>query len=284
MWQRLDWQRRRLALAWEAAGVVRERGAFFGRELVGRRSTGEYALKQSGMKLALRHPWFDVAVLYEVFVADAYAFPEHIARRLRDLGRPAQVLDLGGNIGLFALRAYEQLPGARVVSFEPDPANLSVLRRCAALNPALDWEIIPAAAGRHNTAAAFISDFAWAQLAEVAQARGGHIGAADWIPERIRHRHPATRTVEVEVKDMFPYCRQCDLLKIDIEGAEWDLLADPRFHEISALAVVIEAHPPPGAVGESLRSLDDAFSRAGLTWSRTWTAGQDADLAWAWRE
>jgi hypothetical protein len=61
----------------------------------------------------------------------------------------------------------------------------------------------------------------------------------------------------VPVRDVFPYMQECDLLKIDIEGGEWGLLADPRFASTSAKALVMEVHPearPEGAELEELLS------------------------------
>jgi hypothetical protein len=48
-------------------------------------------------------------------------------------------------------------------------------------------------------------------------------------------------SVEVPMVDVMPRLADADLVKIDIEGGEWALLADPRFAE--ARAVVLEYHP-----------------------------------------
>ena len=52
---------------------------------------------------------------------------------------------------------------------------------------------------------------------------------------------PEAGAVEVPGLDIFPFLDDVDLLKMDIEGGEWSLLADPRFG--AARAVVLEYHP-----------------------------------------
>ena len=47
----------------------------------------------------------------------------------------------------------------------------------------------------------------------------------------------------VEAVDVFPLLADCDLIKIDIEGAEWEILQDPRFADLRASHVILEYHP-----------------------------------------
>jgi FkbM family methyltransferase len=248
------------------------------REVVGRRAAREYTLKHSGLTAVLRHPLLDIAVLSE-FGQGEYAIPPETERRLKTLGRPVRVLDVGANVGLFALRIFAQFPDARVVSFEPDPANLAALNRSVAANPTLAWRIVPAAAGVKDGEATFISDGALGQLSSVAESYGGHTDTGIWLPLAVK---PETREITVEVRDVFPYLRNYDLIKMDIEGAEWDLLNDPRFGDLDAIALVLEAHPRPRDEPITVsRRLDEAFGRAGLAWSREWTSGQTAAVVWA---
>jgi hypothetical protein len=56
--------------------------------------------------------------------------------------------------------------------------------------------------------------------------------------------------------DVLPQLADADLVKIDIEGAEWPILADDRFRELKARLVVLEYHaecspqPDPAAAAE----------------------------------
>jgi hypothetical protein len=49
--------------------------------------------------------------------------------------------------------------------------------------------------------------------------------------------------IAVQAVDAFPYMQRADFVKIDIEGGEWALLADPRFADLPAKALVVEYHP-----------------------------------------
>jgi FkbM family methyltransferase len=68
--------------------------------------------------------------------------------------------------------------------------------------------------------------------------------------------------LEVSAVDVFPQLAGADLLKIDIEGAEWDLLADPRFRQTPPRVVVLEYHqqgcPEPDAAAAAERALRGA--------------------------
>lgn len=61
----------------------------------------------------------DEDVAFEIFVRNQYATPE--------LGKIDLILDLGGNVGYSAVYFAQHYPGARVVSYEPEPENFRVL-------------------------------------------------------------------------------------------------------------------------------------------------------------
>lgn len=86
---------------------------------------------RSGLQVVLRVGTGDEAVLHELFFAGAYeAFLKDLARAESPL-----VLDLGGNLGFFALLATQAHPEARVTTFEPGPDNLRMLRMNLLANP-----------------------------------------------------------------------------------------------------------------------------------------------------
>jgi hypothetical protein len=65
-------------------------------------------------------------------------------------------------------------------------------------------------------------------------------------------------TVTVPAVDAFEDLGACDFAKVDIEGGEWALLADPRFARLAAPLVFVEYHPrgcpgaDPGTAAERL--------------------------------
>ena len=65
------------------------------------------------------------------------------------------------------------------------------------------------------------------------------------------------------VVDVFPRFEDADLVKIDIEGAEWALLADPRFRELRAPVVGLEYHAQGGAPADPAAAARTALEDAG---------------------
>jgi hypothetical protein len=84
----------------------------------------------------------------------------------------------------------------------------------------------------------------------------------------------------VPVVDLFEADHDVELLKIDIEGAEWDILTDPRLSELKARAIVLEWHsmgcPEPDpheaavrvltAAGYGAREDGDTPGATGMLW------------------
>jgi FkbM family methyltransferase len=279
MMERLNWERRRLAVTLEASRAVRGRAAFLLSELRTREATREYRLRETGLTAVIRHPMTDIAVLRDIFCLREYDPPEPIAKRLRSLSEP-RVLDLGGHVGLFALFIRGLLPGAEVVSFEPDPRNLVALRRCVDAND-LDgsWTVVPSAAGAADGETDFISDFSLSQVASA----GAHQPWDRWIPAERIPEHLAPVTTTVPVVDVFPYLAGSDLVKIDIEGGEWDLLADPRFAETSARALVMEAHFEGRPEDDPPRALRERLAGAGFSVTGPSDPGGLTEILWAER-
>jgi len=168
------------------------------------------------------------------------------------------VVDVGGNIGLFALDALRRYPGAIVTSVEPDPTNLPVLNACRARNGSADWTIIPAAAGPEAGAVRFDA---------------GHFADS---------AISADGTVEVPMIDLFPLLDGADLVKIDIEGGEWPILLDARFRDVRAPVVVLEWHAAQAPADRETRGVVlEIFAAAGY---RALAEGDNHHgVIWGWR-
>jgi FkbM family methyltransferase len=220
------------------ASLVHERVRFVRNELRRRPVTATYRLRESGVAVALRHHSGDVMVLDEIFSQREYELPEPVQQALADASGRLSVLDLGANIGLFGAWILGRFPDASVVGFEADPANAAIHRRTIEAN-AKDWRLVEA--------------FAATAPGRVAFAAGS---------QATSHQSRGEGAIEVEAVDVFEYTDGVDMLKVDIEGSEWPLLADPRFREIPALAVVLEYHddgcPRPNAAEAALEALEAA--------------------------
>jgi FkbM family methyltransferase len=205
---------------------------------------GRYEVRGTGGAVHLRHGSRDVEIFNEIFVPgrESYAPPPAVAAALGSLG-PLQVGDLGANIGLFGVFALGRWPVASMRSYEPDPANAALLRATIAANDAAArWELAPVAVSNVDATATFEAGL----LSESRLAGAGL--AAD--------------TIEVPVVDLFTQ-PPADLLKIDIEGAEWALLGDPRLASYPARAIVLEWHRRMCPALDARRAARDLLEAAG---------------------
>ena len=194
------------------------------REIGHRPRTGRYMLRDGGAAVLLRHHTDDTGVFAEIFRAEYYALPEGVSADLRSLGSRATFVDLGANVGLFGAWVLTHFPTARVIAFEPDPASLRRLSEVINMNGLADaWTVVPACASNLKGMTAFAAT-------GTSTSRMAETGSAD-------------ANTEVPVVDVFQYLDVVDVIKMDIEGGEWNILLDPRWPAVSARAVVMEYHP-----------------------------------------
>lgn len=255
----------RLGTLRDVGAVIREPLRLAARRLGGRATTGCYHLRQSGLAVHLRHDVLDdVATLVQTFRQGHYAFPDEVRMALDGLGRPLNVMDLGANVGMFGAWLLSQRPDARVTAYEADPDNARVHALTVRANrPAVRWELVAAAAGARDGTVRFAAG----------RATNSRL-AADDEPD----------AVAVPQHDVLARAGEVDLLKIDIEGAEWALIADPRFAGLNARVVALEYHsercPEPEPGGAATRALE----RAGY---RVRAGDLDAEpghgMVWGWR-
>lgn len=210
--------------------AVHEPLRFAAAEIRRRESVGCYRLRESGLVCCLRHHANDVGALDDVVLGREYVPPPPVARWLGALERGPRVLDLGAHVGLFALDVVARFPGCSITSVEPDPASADVLRTMLRRNGLEQTvEVIQAAAATADGEVAFNAGFGVAS----------HVPAAD----------DASAGQIVAAVDVLPLMRDADLVKIDIEGAEWALLGDPRAAAALGPVVALEFHArmaPPG--------------------------------------
>jgi FkbM family methyltransferase len=182
-----------------------------------------------------------------------------VIRGLNDFNPSSEqpvVLDCGANIGISVLNYKRRFPGARITAFEPDPGICRVLRGNLARNGAGDVDVVQAAV--------------WTSSGEIAFAVHGTDGGR--IDERIEHTGPRVATVDLRDYLHSPV----DLLKLDIEGAEYALVHHLHGSLSHVASLVLECHIDQAALAP-FGTLMVELQQAGFHLSLN-TFGKWADL------
>jgi FkbM family methyltransferase len=255
------------------------------RELGRRNRVSSYRLRGTGLSVILRQPRLDLFVLEEVFRSRVYELPPPVQERLATLDRRLRVVDLGGYVGIFGLFMFGELEDIEVISYEPDPAAFRVLERCRIVN-GLErrWRVAEAFAATEDGSVEFLSSPIIGRLA----AHGDDLEATR---RQIEARFPftergqfATATrVRVRAQDVLPELAGADLAKIDIEGAEWPILQDPRFADAGPMAIVLEYHKSGAPQSDIRAAVREILQAAGYTVGEETSATEDAGVLFAWR-
>jgi FkbM family methyltransferase len=175
----------------------------------------------------------DYGVAYEVFVHRYYAplrpIPENSVRL---------IVDLGANVGFSCLYWLTQFPEARLIALEPHPGHMAQCRANLAANGMLSRVTLHAAAAGVTPSRITLTDKGSASAVVTADANG----------------------IQADMLDIFSLLDGCavDLLKIDIEGGEHAILADPRFPRLRVSRLVMEWHGEPASRAWCLARLDES--------------------------
>lgn len=144
----------------------------------------------------------EIEVIKEMLVQEQYALP--------GIAAPSLILDLGSNIGASIAFFHGRYPEARIVGLEPDPSTFG--RLASSVAGLRNVEVHPWAIARRTGPLPFRQDAQSWGSSLVATAEGGSIEV-----EAVSLGDLLTRL------DL----RQVDLLKLDVEGTEWQLFDDP---------------------------------------------------------
>jgi FkbM family methyltransferase len=180
-----------------------------------------------GLRFAVRRgTWADEAVLRHVVGDREYHPPGY------EIGADDVVIDVGANIGAFAVTAARAAANGRVYAFEPEPDNFALLCGNVRRNGCRNVTLVQAA----------VTDVP----GEVALSLSP--GNASGHSVRRNHGGPGLVVPAVALVGLLDEYRiaRCDFLKLDCEGAEYDILYGlPRelFPRIRRLALEYHAGP-----------------------------------------
>jgi len=145
-----------------------------------------------------------LAMFKEIYLERAYDAPF----RLEPHGT---VVDLGANVGWFTVTAARDLvPCGRVIAVEPNPEVVVVLRRNLASNKVSNVEVKEVAVSAQDG------------LCELWLSPTSQSASMCRLPSALRSITIKTMSLEKLLSE----AGQIELLKLDIEGAEWPILFD----------------------------------------------------------
>jgi len=195
---------------------------------------------RDGLNVLCRAGSRDWDVIHELLFAGSYGFAMHHLKQLKH--RP-MVIDLGGNIGLFSLLTAIQRDDVTVHTFEPGPPNYRLLEMNLLANPRLAERVC-----LHR------------------EAVGGANATVNWFFDE---KNPGGSSLYETSGKSFPVTirafadvvasigERIDLAKIDIEGAEFDLIRNTPpsvWEKISAIS--LELHDDPAGQMTQAQFLD----------------------------
>lgn len=122
------------------------------------------------------------------------------------------IVDIGAAGGDFTVFAARRTPKGRVIAFEPAPDSFAMLRKNVAANGLDNVEIRPLAVGAQE-------GYLTLDVSGGVAVQYRTAGASDLGSRRLTVQSVPLRRVLQELPD-----GRCDLLKIDVEGAEYDML------------------------------------------------------------
>lgn len=183
----------------------------------------------------------DWCVIREVVVLDEYAC---IDRLLAGQDAP-KVLDLGANIGCFALRVLSRFPRAAVVSVEAAQDTFTVLQDNRNLNPASDWTVL--------------NYGVWGDDKPLTIQRRG-LAMAHRVIEG--EGLESVRGISLASLVQSLGWQRVDLIKIDIEGGEESVVPAAIDVLRATSALVIEVHTDRIDAGKVMDALRAVFRHA----------------------
>jgi len=203
----------------------------------------------------------------EIFIHQSLAFTTSLPE--------PRILDCGANIGLASLYFTRRYPRAKVTAFEADPRLAEICRGNLALSGVTRVDVKEAAVWTGEGTLDFVCE-------------GTDSGAIASLQQPIEGT--LARVPSVRLRDWLD--EPVDLLKLDIEGAEFPVLDDCRDRLQNIRGMVIDLHEfdparrQTGAVFDLLADagfLFDMRSVAPLPWraSEAQSPFADASLAWA---
>lgn len=162
----------------------------------------------------------DEIVLREAFEENTYALHED------DFSHTGVLIDIGANIGAVSFLAWS-LGAKKIVSYEPESENRSMLLDNLALNPQVQIEVHPEAVWSFRTTIPLVPSQG---------ATTSRMAAVDKFPDKV------VQVPTVTLADVLSPFDEVDVLKVDTEGAEYEIFNWDLDSQKKCRKIVMEFH------------------------------------------
>lgn len=188
----------------------------------------------------------------EIFSEHSYYFETDVAQPI--------IIDAGAHIGLATLYFKKLYPGAQIIALEPHPTSFELLEKNVWDNNLSNINCEKVAVTDRAGSTTFWADTSAHRWFSTA----GFLKGA-WNGEQ------SSQPFTVATRPLSDYLTQpIDCLKMDIEGAEWQVLSAASNHLPRIQHILVEFHPHPG---QSLLDLVELLTNAGFT-TGVWKNGK----------
>ena len=188
----------------------------------------ETMIELSGIKLVVRtgnmfSKATDISMIYECIVRDDY--------KIKSLGnKEGTIIDIGAHLGSFSLFASKKCPKYKVYSFEPSPSTYAVLKKNIGINGFKNIKAFNKAVTSDGRPVRIYINPINSALNTIYDNKGHFADISS-----------------VSLQEIFTEnsIRSCDFIKMDCEGAEYDILLNtPQSILKKIKKMVIEYHNP----------------------------------------
>jgi FkbM family methyltransferase len=204
-----------------------------------------------------------VQTFKEIFMDECY-----LAGLEKDLPLNATIIDIGANAGYFTLFAADKFRQAHIFSFEPVPVNYILLQRNRDLNKTRDINCFALAvagqAGEMTLSFDALDSFTTsATMFTHEDSREDYLKVPCTSLQKILDKHNIEK---------------CDLLKMDCEGAEYDILYNAPVESLRRIdQIALEVHCGKED-NQNIDVLEGFLNQQGF-----FTRRRPVGMLWAWR-
>jgi len=151
------------------------------------------------------------------------------------------IIDIGANIGAFSIFAAKKYPKSRIFSYEPDEKNFEKLKKNLSVNGIENVKIFNYAVGKDNGKMFLFSNL---------DGSFGTVGSSTIEEGPIKKEVQSINLENILKINKIDFC---DLLKLDCEGAEYDILYSSNKETFDKIDLIsLEYHNLQGHKGTNL--------------------------------